>query len=125
MALTGNGGGRYITPLPVPEEQVLRGKTDKQPDLQAFPGMHSVIVWIAFSTVSMVTPHPSQGRKKMPAVLLIGIPLILEKLKSSEEQVQQFTVGQINITSNRNGMLSADLTFLWKNKAFFLRNGHD
>lgn len=85
VALTGNGGGRYILPLPVPEEPALRGKTDEQPGLLAFSWMHTVIVWVYFSFVSVVMPHPSQVRKKMPAVILTGILPIPENLKSSEE----------------------------------------
>lgn len=85
MALTGNGGGQYILPLPVPEEPALRGKTDEQPGLLPFSWMHTVIVWVSFSFVSVVMPHPSQVRKKMPAVILTGIPPIPENLKSSEE----------------------------------------
>lgn len=74
----------------------------------------------AFSSVSVVMPHLSQVRKTWQQSFLLEFLLSQKTLKAARKRSNAFTVGQINITSNRNGMLSADLTFLWKNKAFLL-----
>lgn len=53
----------------------------------------------------------------MVVVIPVEIIAVLKAMKN--EFSDTFTWRQINITSNRNGMLSAGLTFLWQEQDFF------
>lgn len=59
--------------------------------------------------------------------MVVVIPMeIIAVLKAMKNEFSDtFTWRQINITSNRNGMLSAGLTFLWQEQDFFFWKDHN